>query len=240
MDAKRISGWQLGTPCRNIRAVIIRKDRDGSTPFSNQQFKQLCDAARLADGFAKEALRVFNNIWKKRWTKNKRKAWKKNATIVRWLGDDWLSRRQIRVVRRRIRRIERKLRRGIKFVIVQQQDGSKSYLCETGDNAYANLSGIRVYLCPQFFTPNVGTGGPYARARTIIHELVHLLGWGHAVLDGHWLGSNDQDKAVARDLARRRPIAARHNPVNYAWLLTELACGGEGHPQCKAPPISDL
>jgi hypothetical protein len=83
-------------------------------------------------------------------------------------------------------------------------------------------------------------------ARLIIHELVHryvqpraallaafgaaffgIIGGyimlGHPIVYGKRVTSEIEDDGLARDLARRRPWAARRSPVNYALLFEDVA-----------------
>ena len=220
-DSRRIA--PAGDQCRNIRKVVVLEDPGGKTPFSNADFRKLCTAARIADGMAREAVRVFDHIWKQRRTKRKKDAWESNATIVRFLGKDYLTRQQIRVTRRRIHRLARRLRK-LTYVIVQRQTGDSSRLCgdEPRRRAYALLRRRRgVYVCPEFFKIE----SPRGAAKVIVHEAVHLIGWNHATLDGKEVKGRDRSLS----LASRRPSKARRNPDNLAYVVVELTCGEESY-----------
>ena len=85
-----------------------------------------------------------------------------------------------------------------------------------------------IYLCPTFFD----TGRTVQRnAATLIHELTHRVVqarslqphvyFGHPRLGTQGVKLNRQVD-LALSLARRRAVAARRSPVNYALLCFEL------------------
>lgn len=209
----------LKRPCSGVRRIIVRKNRDGEEPLTNKQEREICAAIRRAREWAANAEGVFDGIWKQRRRRRKRRidAWEKNKTIETWLGKAKSGKiHQIRATRKRVRRIRDYLQSGLRIVVVQHSEGKRSYLCG-GANAYYT-GDRRVYLCPNFFNRNAD-----AQARTIIHELVHRLGWAHARLPGFGKVSITSDHvAEAQSLARRFPRRARRNPVNIAWLFSEL------------------
>ncbi len=206
--------------CPGIKKVKVRKNRAGEEPFTSFQEERLCSAVRLAYAEARNVAAALDQIWYQKGilkTRRRRKAWRNNSAISRWFGTKILTRRQIRVTRRRVKRILKFFKRGITFVIVQQQTGKRSWLCKKTRRAYA-WGGSRIFLCPSFFQDST-----QARAITIIHELVHKIGWGHPRLRGsgsvkrNW---GHRDRAL--ELARRFPMRARRSPVNFAWLYNEF------------------
>jgi len=207
--------------CPGIKKVRVRKNRDREEPFTSQQQESLCSSVRLAYTEARNVAAALDQIWYQKGLGKMRKrrgAWRNNPAIARWFGTKILTRRQIRVTRRRVKRILKFFERGITFVIVQHQTGKRSWLCDEETRAYA-WGGSRVFLCPRFFQD----GNLRARARTIIHELVHKIGWGHPRLRGSGhvsITATHQDRAL--ELARRFPMRARRSPVNFAWLYDEF------------------
>lgn len=151
------------------------------------------------------------------------------------MGNRKLSRESIRKVRLRVTRIAKKLSVwGVRFIIVQHMKGFRSYKCSRavtvgGAFAYTSTS-TGVKLCPIFFSKlNAET-----RAMTIIHELVHTLGWGlHYKIPGGKRVAHGFDaftQGITKDvsiLAEKRPWRARRNPANYAALMRSLfnTCG---------------
>jgi hypothetical protein len=135
-----------------------------------------------------------------------------------------LSRSQIRRTRRRVRKIERILnKRRIRFVKVQHQTGKRSYGCEREGgvhaSAYAGRGGLRkISICPAFF----GRDQTKTQAKTIIHELVHEIGFHHQLLKNQSRGAGGTGGATttsqARQLTQENPGRARKNPTNYAEL----------------------
>ncbi len=213
--------------------MIVRKDQSGKTPFPETNQKALCDAVKLARDWAKYARCVFDEIWNEKGTRRKIKAWKNNAAISTYMGKKRLSREAIRKVRLRVQRISQKLSRWtVRFIYIQHMKGSRSYLCDTptvpgGAYAYSSPS-TGVKLCPLFFTDFKMT--PETRAMTIIHELVHTLGWGihykipggKRVIHGFDLFANDLIDKKTEKLAEVRPWRARRNAGNYATMMYAL------------------
>ncbi len=201
-----------------IRRVSIRKNRSGEEPFTQTQQTDLRAAASRARAMARKAEAVLNSIWAAKRTRRMRARWRGNADVVRWFGTKTLTRQQIRITRGRIRRIRKALDRGIWFVVVQHQEGKKAYVCDGGAFAYA-YGGSRIFLCPPFFTMSVAE-----MSRTIIHELVHRLGWAHPRLPGTGKVSSTIAHAErAGSLARRFPVRARRSPVNFAWFFEDAS-----------------
>jgi hypothetical protein len=145
------------------------------------------------------------------------------------------------VVKRRLIRMTRFFRWGLKFVVIGDDCGPRSFNCNHTKNQhnYGYTMAPVIYLCPRFFQMD-----RVSRARAIIHELTHRMvqvfasGGGRGLGLGLWVyfghpylsrvpGSrktvhSDDQRADARTLARRRPLAARRSPVNWALLFQEI------------------
>jgi hypothetical protein len=201
--------------------IIVRKDRGGKHHYSLREESALCEATYIAYTWATHAKGVLDKIWKQKRIRRKRAAWRKCQVITRFMGANRLYREEIRKTRLRVTRIAKKLGMWtIRFTLIPHQFGDKSYGCEDGTRAYASPStGIK--LCPNFFD----TLNKYQRAQTIIHELVHMLGWRQ-----HFRVSSGAERVFdtvnhrtnAIRLADHKPWRARRNAVNYAWMLREL------------------
>jgi hypothetical protein len=211
---------KIKSPCRAIRSIKVRKDQAGNRPFSDAQQAHLCDAAQIALRATNLAKQAIDGIWDQSGRRKRRKrkdAWTRDSRFTTWFGTGTLTQPQIRAVRRRIGRLRRYLDKGAKFIVIQHQDGRRSWRCPA--NAYTPTAG-RIRVCPTGLSQDART-----LARTILHELVHWLGWGHARLPGFgvveltWDADHQQ---AARDLASRFPRRARRNSVNYAMFFMEF------------------
>ena len=218
------AGWS--GPCP-IQKLIIWKDENGNDQLPPGWQQILCLAANMARDWVNLTVDRINRIWGTggKTRRGKKKDWEGDRLISRWLGTGYLSIRQIRVVRRRLRKMARFLRNGLRIVIIKASSGGRRGACYS-QAAYTLAP--RIYLCPTFFD----TGRTVQRnAATLIHELTHRVVqarslqphvyFGHPRLGTQGVKLNRQVD-LALSLARRRAVAARRSPVNYALLCFEL------------------
>ncbi len=219
----RVDLKPTGIPCPGAWKFIIRKDRDGKHYFDKLTGRSLCQALVLAQTWATRTKTVFDKIWRASSTRKKKKAWKACPEIKAYMGEKHLSREAIRKVRLRVNRIYNRLNsHSIRFIFIPRQLDDKSYLCKPESNAYSTPStGIK--LCPNFFR----SLNPAQRAQVIIHELIHMFGWGihYRIPGGQRVSSTVKHRVPALFLAAARPWRARRNAVNYSWLLRAVSNG---------------
>ncbi|MBF2001813.1 MAG: hypothetical protein IGS38_13945 [Synechococcales cyanobacterium M58_A2018_015] len=195
-------------------------------PFLDTEKRQIRQALELAHCWARRVKDIFDRIWNQSgeyiWAKREAE-WKRIRAICDWFGTESLSPAQIRRTRRRVRKIERILRKSrIRFVKIQYQSGRRSYQCKRSKtrSAYTLSGGIRkIFICPNFFNKD-----RKGQARTIIHELVHEIGFCHYTLKGRpaCLKAGVRESKDILELARRHPTAARKNPSSYSELYEAL------------------
>jgi hypothetical protein len=136
-----------------------------------------------------------------------------------YFGTGYLTRGEIRRTRRRVRKIERILRkRRIRFVRAFDDERT----CPRGRrSAFVRAAGgiRKIHICTQFLNET-----EEEMARTIIHELVHEIGFCHYTTRGRVRcrkpGARSQSETT--ELARRHPTKARKNPQNFVHLFERL------------------
>lgn len=212
-------------PCPGVMNIIVRKKRGGGEPFSAETEAKLCEALQLASNWAWMVKQIFDKIMKQGGTRKKRTLWNACPPLLHWMGKAPWTREEIRKAQLRATRISRKFGKpGVRFIIIQHDTKFRSYLCNGKKVAYTTPStGIK--LCPLFFTNDRKKRlTKVQRAMTIIHELVHTLGWGHFRLpSGKAVKSTHKQADNAVTLAELKPWRARRNPVNYAWMYRETS-----------------
>jgi hypothetical protein len=214
-----------------------RRDSSGNrAPFTDNERIAIRQALEMAHCWARHARNTFESIWNQRGSlgrvwRRRRDAWRSQPHVVEWFGGRRLTRIQIRAVRRRVRKIERILRkRRIRFVKIQHQSGKRSWQCGKSStrSAYTFAGSPRkIFICPNFFTNTPRFPDPGKRARIIIHELVHEIGFCHYSSRGRvrCLRPGTRTPDEARTLARRHPTKARKNPKSYSELYQALGIG---------------
>ena len=194
--------------------IDARKNRQGDAPITNTQREMIQLAADDAENAATIALGVLDAIWNqsgsgKTKRQNRKQAWSANAYVIRWFGSDDLSNDEIRDTRRRLRKIQEEFDDEVRFTIIQEQTGKKSYRCNNNVDAYCS-PGTPVKVCLSFFAAHMRRD----RARLLIHELGHK-NW-HLVHHNGAAGS-----ASAQQLAIDDSREARHNSENHAGFCNE-------------------
>jgi hypothetical protein len=195
--------------------------------FSEDNKRNIRAGLEVAHCWARKAVAEFDRIWNhkglNRWRLRKN-AWGQFRAVPLYFGSRYLTRGEIRRTRRRVRKIERILRkRRIRFV--RAFEGEKTCPTEhrSGFNRYGFVrvaGGIRkIHICTHFLNQE-----PEEKARSIIHELVHEIGFCHYTTRGRVRcrrpGATSQSET--RELARRHPAKARKNPQNYVHLFERL------------------
>ena len=209
-----------------------RRDRSGNrVPFTDNERIAIRQALEIAHCWARRVVNTFENIFDqrgslgRRW-RRRRSAWRSQPRVVEFFGSGRLTRIQIRATRRRVRKIERILRkRRIRFVKIQHQSGKRSWQCGKSStrSAYTFAGSPRkIFICPNFFTRT-----PEQQARTLIHELVHEIGFCHYSSRGRvrCLRPGTRNANEARTLAQNHPTKARKNPNSYSELYQALGVG---------------
>ncbi len=200
--------------------ITVRKDSNGNTMLASAQRSAIVQAVEDAFRMAHRAANDMESIWNQSRPGRHRKrqgAWLANARFVEWLGSGALTRRQIRVTRRRMHRIRRRLdNRRLHFVVVQHQSGRRSWGCTNGNNptnAYMRAHRAAIFLCPNWFSNTQSR-----RAAIVIHEVVHQLPFGLPFGKPHFQAT---DPDTARTTARLHPRRARKSPENYERLYEQ-------------------
>jgi hypothetical protein len=183
--------------------------------FSDRDKQNIRAALRIAQTQAARAKSVFDRIGRTKGRKSRISAFRNTPFVARFFGRRWVTTGEIRRVRRRVRKLERILRkRRIRF----NRAFANAPRCRTGSSAFTTAAGgiRRLYICPTFLTR-----APSDMARTIIHELVHEIGFCHYSTTGRIrctkAGARTEGEAAV--LAARHPMKARKNPQNYVWLF---------------------
>ena len=137
--------------------------------------------------------------------------WNQHRFLTEWLGKQQVDGPPIADVKARLKEMIGWLeKQEIKYKV---HNSSLSYCNLAHANAYTNalMRSRTINICPYWFEKS-----PRARAATIIHELVHGLGFGHP--DGTVLPID------AYRLAKNEPFKARKSPENYEGLAREYYC----------------
>ena len=149
-------------------------------------------------------------VFHHRFLKNKKSAWKNDSVIVRFFGDDHVTRGQMMLTRKRIRRADRRVN---KRLYIRLRSQSKASSANTlGRNTGGILTPRTFQLYPKWFELDQRRA-----AGTIIHELFHDWHGDHEVN-----GETAYTLAAVEQLARENPRAARQNPENYERFCLEL------------------
>lgn len=163
-------------------------------------------------------------LWKRR-----KDAWARNANFVRWLGDDALTREQIRVTRKRIITIEKRFGKRVTYVL-KAAGGN----CIPGRWAWhaGGFQARRIRICPPFYVTGTPTSPEVdGQASVLIHEMAHGFGQVRVPLTtahlipgtGHPGGATSPADALS--LAANNPRKARRSPENFENLY--LNYGGK-------------
>jgi hypothetical protein len=138
--------------------------------------------------------------------KAKREAWLNDPELCTWFGEDAVTVRQMRAVRRRLRRMERRVaERTLRLRIRPQSDAPSE------EHAARNLgtgatTPLRFTIYTHFFRQSaIEQGG------IIVHELMHDWFFDQKLKNGDVVYG--PTKALA--LAREAPRKARRSPENY-------------------------
>lgn len=197
--------------------ISAKKDQNGDKSVSDGQQNTIEEAVEDAFRMAHRVANDMEEIWRQNRPARHRKrqrAWFNNARFVKWFGDEKLTKRQIKVTRRRIHKIRKRLNnKQLRFVIVQHQSGRCSWGCSNGSNptnAYMRFHRKAIFLCPNWFS-NSDT----RRAAIIIHELVHQHPFGSPFGRPHF---QSVDEDTAETTAKTNPQKARKSPENYEHL----------------------
>ena len=192
--------------------------------FSDDIKDKIRAALRIAERQARRAKCVFDKIVNQRGglikkARRRRSAYFRAPFVHQFFGRGAVTGGEIRRMHRRIKRIERALRkRRIRFNRAAENVGR----CAGGSSAFTTAAGgiRRLHVCTKFLNKD-----PESMARTIIHELVHEIGFCHYSTTGRVrctsAGAKTAQECVT--LARRHPRRARKNPQNYVWLFERLS-----------------
>jgi len=190
------------------RAPIVRERR----PVTAAERAVLTEAVDDAELMMIRVLADMETIWNQggrpaKRRRRRRAAWEANAAFVRWFG---VSERMplMRRTRRRIKRVRSWLaNRRVRFIVRPPGSGR----CTPTTLAYVIVPRLplRIHVCPAFFTTD-----REQRAATVVHELVHQLGFAHA--------GGITTPAQARAAAINSPRMARRSPENYENLCKEF------------------
>ncbi|MCE0488378.1 hypothetical protein [Ornithinimicrobium sediminis] len=192
--------------------------------FSNNHVAEVQAAHGRAQELSTNMRAQMEDIWDQRrglglW-KRRRKAWKESSDFTRWLGDEKLTKRQIRLTRKRIFEIEKRLGKRVTYALKTNRGHCKGHWAWHA----GGLQARRVRICPNFYGHSTDI-----QATVLIHEIVHGLGqlhlpfttWHLIPANAHPRGADTRDKALA--LARHHPRDARRSPENYEHLSRAFA-----------------
>jgi hypothetical protein len=202
--------------------------------FNDTHVDQVQNAHIRARKMAERVRSEVEEIWDQRrgpgrW-KRRRRAWRRNASFVRWFGDDALTRNQMRLTRKRIIEVEKRFGKRVTYVL--KGAGGQ---CKPGRWAWhaGGLQARRIRLCPPFFFNGSPSSDQIDRqASVLIHEMAHGFGQVQIVPGvpahlipgtGHPQGADSRAEALT--LARDHPRKARRSPENYEGLYR--AYGGK-------------
>ena len=166
----------------------------------------------------------MEDVWDQRrgpgkW-RRRRNAWTSDGVLTRWLGDEKVTRRQIRLTRKRIFEIEERLGKRVTYVFRRNVGHCQNHWAWHA----GGLQARRVRICPNFYGNDNDV-----QAAVLIHEIVHGLGQLHVpfttwhVVPGNGHPRGTDTRAEARALARDHPRDARRSPENYEHLAREFA-----------------
>ena len=200
--------------------ITAKKDINNSKSISVNQKNDIEQAVEDAFRMAHRVANDMEDIWRQQRPARHRKrqgAWGRNARFVKWFGDKVLSRKQIKSTRRRIHSIRNRLnKKKLRFVIIQQQSGNRSWGCSNGSNttnAYMRPHRKAIFLCPNWFS-----NSRKKRAAIIIHELMHQHPYGLPFGRVHFQAIDDD---TAETTAQTNPRKARKSPENYEHLYEQ-------------------
>jgi len=182
--------------------------------YSNGDSIQITEAylnAKQAVGLMQKAM---NRIWETDGLSESNKKisrkgkWKKNESVVQWLGQP----EKIRLARRRISHIHAKFEKKIVLEVIKENKGR----CKGWISAWTLPFGkVKIRLCDD-----------YLRYRTHLHEKTLIHEMGHEI--GMLLDRRIQGCISAQRAANSTTNVAKRSPENYAWLAMSylgLECG---------------
>lgn len=119
------------------------------------QQEALCAAVTMAAGWAETVRNAYQDIYRHRKHRRRRKReWKTShgGAFAYWFGARWTGRVTLYTVHRRIKKMQRLFERGLRFTIIKEQGGYRSYNCNTvpAHNQAYTVAPV-IYICPDFF-----------------------------------------------------------------------------------------
>ncbi len=179
-----------------------------SAPPSEGQVEQVQQSHEDATCTLEAIYGAFMTIWE---SKEPVESWNEHRFFVEWLGRQKEGAPELSELKTRLETILGWMQND---EIDYRIHNSRLSFCNLAHaNAYTNsvFSPRTINVCPYWFDQS-----PRERSSTLIHELIHALGFGHP--DGVVL------PADAFHLALRDAEKARRSPENYEGLANEYYC----------------
>ncbi|MFO6464560.1 hypothetical protein ACK8OR_09210 [Jannaschia sp. KMU-145] len=190
---------------------IVAQDNDADITDETDVMDEVQEAADEAGRLLGLGKRRVEAVFAHNRLKNKKAAWKSDPVICRYFGDSDVTRRQMRLVRRRLRRAHRRTTEGRLRIRLRSQ--SKASKTTTRGRNSGGVATPRIFqLYPRWFAAS-----ERARAGILAHELFHDWSKDHDVTGDPY--SIDNVLALARD----EPKKARRNPENFEQFILALA-----------------
>lgn len=189
---------------------IIAKDHDGDIADETDVNVEVGEAVDEAARMLRKGKERVEAVFQHRRLKNKKAAWKNDPEICRFFGDTNVTRRQMRLVRRRLRRAHRRVTEGRLRIRLRSQ--SKATTNTTRGRNSGGITTPRIFqLYPNWFAFN-----QRVRGGVIAHELFH-----------DWSKDHEHDGdayslAAVEALARDEPKKARRNPESFERFCLAL------------------
>ncbi len=176
--------------------------------------KMIKEAIRRAEQQACCGLQRVEKVLKKDTKREKQRAWKKDALLVDYFGDEKLTVESMKDVRNRLRRCHRRLadKQLTIRIFPQSKTSSKT---TSAQNLGSVFSPKKFKIFSHWFSITDGD----SRAAIIIHELNHDLFMDQKIKDSSGKRVTVYGKTLAKKLARENPKKARRSAENY-----ELFC----------------
>ncbi len=172
----------------------------------DEYIRLTCEAVNLAATWLGMMRELINFIYAGGNLLHSRRRWNRDATFPYWFGWGMRTTQQIRALRRKIVRMHSWFTPG------------------------KGATGLRIIVVKERFGFFPGSQALWSMAPTMWATVDHPC---VTVRDGRCRrigGQNDDDRRLARALARQRPLAARRSPTNWAIVAREIGTGNIRHP----------
>ena len=231
-DGRFDSTQRITTKNLFIKRIKVRDYGLANTELPENWKPQLEAAVNEAEGWLRAAITAIDGIWIGRTRRAIKRVFKNHPAFSFWFGTGVVTIRQIRILRRRMHKMGRFFhQKRLRFTINQRQDGTNSHACKSKNGTFNIALTIApvIYLCPAFWT----RVSAMSQVRTIIHELTHrllqplaLVTVPTGIFTHPWVNGRgvkfDSDVVLARTLARKRSMASRRSPQNWAFCFQEI------------------